>query len=390
MRKWKALGALLLVVGLLLTQKNNILDLKRSTELPPEELLREALMNQQDNIFLLYYQLSEQELYDLFNHVAYNNADLFFVDSEYNYTTIGDTVLSLQPQYKLQGEALAVAQTVYYDALDAILACYDPTWSQTEIALFFHDYLCMYYSYDESLTYYTAYDMLTEGKGVCHSYALLYAKLLEHFGIDCTYVASAEMNHAWNIVTIDGVKYNVDVTFDDPTSDKRGRANHTYFLLSDEALSEDHSFTAAEGYGQCNDTRYDKGAVWENVKTGFIPANDGFYYIQSGMLYYWDGSGEPIYIDTIYATWFTGLGNDSYWKGNHSTLWEHEGRVLYSKPKQILSYTPVSGTFAVEYTYEGEGDIYGFSYIDDVLVLQIGTTPNEPGTLVTVENFQFA
>ena len=380
---WKALLILAIIGGIAFAQRNLITDIKTASELPCEDMLYEAMMDQRDVIFLIGYGLDEQQLYDVWCDVAFTNPDLFFIDDGYQYTMLGSKVLSVTPGYKVRGEALAAAQQIYSDALDEIHRYYDPDWTQLQTALFFHDYLCMYFSYDDSLSRFSAYDLLTEGTGVCQAYALLYDELLSAYGIECDHVISAEMNHAWNVVTIDGVKYNVDVTYDDPTFDKRGRANHDYFLLSDEAISKDHQFTAAEGYGQCTDTRYDSGAVWENVKTGFVPVDGSFYFIKSGMLYRWNG-GEPEYIDTIYATWFTGLGNDSYWKGNHSTLWAYEDMVLYSKPKAILSYTPATGEFYYQYQNHEDEDIYGFSFIDGELVLQLGFSPNEPGRLMTV------
>lgn len=381
MRILKTLFAILLVAAAAFFNRGAITDVIDSTKMPCEEKIYEALMEQQSSICLIGYGLEETELYDIWCDVAYSHADLFFVGDEYRYTMLGSKVLSVTPDYEMEGEALDVALQTYNAEMDALRRLHDPAWTQLETALFYHDYLCMSYGYDESLTRYSAYDMLTEGTGVCQSYTLLYAELLRSFGIECDYVISAEMNHAWNVVTIDGVKYNVDVTYDDPTSDRRGRASHQYFLVSDKALSADHSFTPAEGYGQCTDTRYDSSAVWQDVRTGFVPVEDDFYFIKSGMLYRWDG-GEPQYIDTIFATWFTGMGNDSYWKGNHSTLWFHDGLVLYSKPKSIMSYNPATGDFSYRYLHEGSEDIYGFSYIDGELVLQIGTSPNEPGKLI--------
>lgn len=384
MRFLKALLTIIILGAIAFSQRDAITDIIDSIEMPCDEKIYEALMEQQDTIFLIGYGLEEMELFDIWCDVAYSKADLFFVEDEYSFTMIGDKVLAVSPNYSMTAQELSAARQEYSAALDDLRSLRDPDWNQLETALFYHDYLCMRYSYDESLTLYSAYDMLTQGTGVCQAYALIYAELMNGFGIECTYVISKEMNHAWNVVTIDGVKYNVDVTYDDPTSDRRGRASHQYFLVSDEALSIDHSFTAEEGYGQCTDTRYDSGAVWEDVKSGFVPVGDDFFFIKSGMLYRWDG-GEPEYIDTIFATWFTGLGNSSYWKGNHSTLWFHDGLVLYSKPKSILSYDPATGVFAKQYQYNGNEDIYGFSYIDGELVLQIGYSPNEPGELIVAE-----
>ncbi|MBQ3010981.1 MAG: hypothetical protein IJD81_07285 [Oscillospiraceae bacterium] len=387
MRLVKSLVKLLLVIAAIgafvFWQRDPIGDLIDSTKMPCEEKIYEALMDYRENFYLIGYDLEDQELFEIWCDVAYTEADLFFVADEYHFTMLGDKVLAVQPIYTMTEQELAEARQMYAAALEKLRSFYDPDWNQLETALFYHDYLCMCYGYDESLSRYSAYELLTEGIGVCQSYALLYAELMNGFGIECDYVISSEMNHMWNVVTIDGVKYNVDVTYDDPTSDRRGRASHTYFLRSDAGLT-DHSFTAEEGYGQCTDTRYDEGAVWDGVRSGFVPVDGSFFFIKSGMLYRWDG-GEPQYIDTIFATWFTGLGNDSYWKGNHSTLWFHDGLVLYSKPKQILSYAPATGIFVNRYQYSGSEDIYGFSYIDGELVLQIGTSPNEPGRLIVAE-----
>jgi len=384
----KAFFTIIIIAALAFTQRAAISDIIDSTEMPCDEKLYEALMAQQDSICLIGYGLSEQELFDLWLDVAYTKADLFFIDDEYRFTMLGSKVLTVTPGYTMTPEELTAARQEYDAELEKIRALRDPDWSDLETALFFHDYLCMYYTYDESLTRFSVYEFLTQDTGVCQAYAQLYAHLMNSFGIPCDYVVSQEMNHAWNIITIDGEKYNVDVTYDDPTSDRRGRANHNYFLRSDAAFP-DHSLTVAEGYGQCTDTRFDSGAVWEDVKTGFVPVDDDFYFIKSGMLYHWNG-GEPEYIDTIYATWFTDRGDSSYWKGNHSTLWAHEDMVLYSKPKGILSYTPATGEFYYQYQYSEDEDIYGFSYIDGELVVQLGYSPNDPGRLMTVEEgFRF-
>ena len=45
------------------------------------------------------------------------------------------------------------------------------------------------------------------------------------------------MNHAWNLIKIDGEWYHIDVTWDDPTPDLLGRVNHVFFLISDDAIA---------------------------------------------------------------------------------------------------------------------------------------------------------
>ena len=379
----KIILSLLAVTLLLCTQLSNIRDLIRSTHMDCEELLYEALWDEQRSVALAGYRLTPDELGNHWNHVIYDSAELFYVSDRYEYKALGDWVLCVYPGYVATGEQLESARTVYTDALEEILQNVHPEWTDLQTALYLNDYLCSHFAYDKTLSRYSAYELLTDGTGVCQAYTLAYNALLNACGIDCTYVVSREMNHAWNVVTIRGNLYNVDVTYNDPSPDRLGKVSHSSFLRSDTAFDIDHSFTYAEGYGQCLDTDYDNDAVWENVNTAFVPIGKDFYYIKSGMLYRWDGTFSE-YIDTIYATWFTDRGDQSYWKGNYSALWAHEDKLLYSKPKSIMAYDPADNSFTEFYAHKGSGDIYGFAIHGDTLYLQLSNSPNETGEIIAV------
>lgn len=359
-------------------------DLSDSRRLACDEKIYAALMEEQEHILMVGYDLTPEELSETWNHTVYENADLFFIADRYEYVLIGDRVIYVTPQYAVSGDELEEARSVYDDALSAILATVDPAWSDLETALYLHDYLCMHYAYDESVSRYSAYEMLTDGTGVCQAYTLIYTALLQACGIDCSYVVSRDMNHAWNVVTLDGQKYNVDITYDDPTADRLGRAVHSNFLLSDAALSASHSFTDSEGFGQCTDPTYDN-AIWQTASSGFVPVGEDFYFISKGTIRRWNGGSDSDPVLTIYATWFTDRGDGSYWEGNHSTLWADGDRLLYNTPNRIMALDPDSGSVRTAYTYSGSGSIYGFTYDGAVLTLQVSDSPNEYGELVTAE-----
>lgn len=104
-----------------------------------------------------------------------------------------------------------------------------------------HDWLVRNTVYDEvncrngtlQKISYTAYGALVRKTAVCQGYSLAFERIMEEVGIPCVTVVSDELNHAWNMVQIDGEWYHVDVTRDDPVPDMKDYVNYEYFLLSD-------------------------------------------------------------------------------------------------------------------------------------------------------------
>lgn len=86
-----------------------------------------------------------------------------------------------------------------------------------------HDYLVRHMRYDDR--YYSPYHAFTKGRGICMSYALAYQRLMQEMNIPCIYIKGK--NHAWNMVKINSVWYNVDVTWDD------AKGGYRYFLKAD-------------------------------------------------------------------------------------------------------------------------------------------------------------
>ena len=93
----------------------------------------------------------------------------------------------------------------------------------------------------------SAYGLLYEGKAICGGYADTMALFLDKMGI--TNMKIATYDHVWNAVLLDGVWYQLDLTWDDPVSDSgENILTHTFFLLTSEQL-------ASQNTGQHN---YDK------------------------------------------------------------------------------------------------------------------------------------
>ncbi|CAI6035350.1 transglutaminase domain-containing protein [Cohnella sp. JJ-181] len=113
-----------------------------------------------------------------------------------------------------------------------------------------HDWVLLHVAYDRSLVRHSAYDALKNGLTVCQGYASLTYRLLTDAGIPARIVEGTVSTgaHAWNLVKLDGVWYQLDTTFDDPVPDVKGRTTYGYYLVTDAALKKDHVWKS--GYPQ--------------------------------------------------------------------------------------------------------------------------------------------
>lgn len=110
--------------------------------------------------------------------------------------------------------------------------------------------------------------VLETGLAVCQGYAETFARIMSYYGIPCMITTSLLMNHAWNVVQIDGHWYHVDVTWNDPLSrDANGGVTNTntkvwtsYLLLSDSEISDHYLYDFS-----CNTSSHDN--VNKNSRT---------------------------------------------------------------------------------------------------------------------------
>lgn len=104
-------------------------------------------------------------------------------------------------------------------------------------ALNLHDWLTHHAYYDLTYHYYGAEGVLFYGYGVCDSYSKAYQFLLDAAGIPNERVSNNL--HSWNIVTLNGDSYHIDVTWDDPSGQSKavsGEEGHEYFCINDDLI----------------------------------------------------------------------------------------------------------------------------------------------------------
>ena len=117
-----------------------------------------------------------------------------------------------------------------------------------------HDYIVLKtaYNYGDSNYKVNGYPvnspigLLNQGAGICQGYALLFYTMAKKAGLNVLYVSADVHNsnegHAWNMVSVDGKFYHIDVTWDDPIPNREGRVLYDYYLKGDEFMSKTHKW----------------------------------------------------------------------------------------------------------------------------------------------------
>ncbi len=96
---------------------------------------------------------------------------------------------------------------------------------------------------DETYKSNTAYGVLIEGYGICSGYSDAMKIFLDKFNIVNYKINNEE--HIWNLVQLNGKWYHLDLTWDDPISDKNVTRD-SYFLIDNNTLKilddKEHNF----------------------------------------------------------------------------------------------------------------------------------------------------
>ncbi len=199
----------------------------------------------------------------MFNCVLYDNPEIFWVDSSYSFSKshIG---YFIEPDYRFTADEIKTKSTELKSAVDAILSRSGSDISDYGKEKFFHDYICENTVYDFS-TYEkfgdTAYSVFIDGKAICEGYSRAFKMLLDASGIYNYLVIGKTKNedgkmegHMWNVVSVDGELYHIDVTWDD-SDGELGEKTNLYFNLTDADIRKDH-YDIVPYENNCNSIKY--------------------------------------------------------------------------------------------------------------------------------------
>lgn len=212
------------------------------------DALASAMLAGKEYVDVSAYDLTVPQLKTLFNIVIPSDYPQAMETDTYTYAMnrVTERVMYVRFTYDGTQEEILAHGRMVDEIVNALVARIDMTMSDLQKVKLVHDYLVQTVAYDEealneetsSRISFSPYGALVEGKAVCQGYALAFQLFMNRLNINSIFVSSEAMNHAWNMVQIDGEWYHVDATWDDPVPDVPGRIYYNAFMVSDARIRD--------------------------------------------------------------------------------------------------------------------------------------------------------
>ena len=182
-------------------------------------------------------KIDPETLKKLFVAVYYQEEDIFWLTSMF-YRPSSDTD-TLKLTYRFSKDETEQMKSAIKAVTDSIFAGFDENTSDYEKLKAFHDHLVLNCTFSKDTDYVnTVYGCLCDGYAQCEGYAFSFDYLCRLADIDCFTVTGTNPQgdvHAWNIVKLEDMWYQVDCTWDDPILDPVDEefVRYFYFLVTD-------------------------------------------------------------------------------------------------------------------------------------------------------------
>lgn len=167
--------------------------------------------------------ITQENIQNIFEAVLYEQPQLFWVDHTYTFTYL-DTgeIVDITVQFNETSTYIDEAKAAFDAQVKSIVQNASMYSTTLDKERYVHDALrdLVTYNVNASVNQ-SAYSALVNHETVCAGYAKAFQVIMQALDIPCYYVTgtSEGEDHAWDIVYIDGVYRNVDVTWDDTSYD---------------------------------------------------------------------------------------------------------------------------------------------------------------------------
>ncbi|MGN1102718.1 MAG: transglutaminase domain-containing protein, partial [Huintestinicola sp.] len=215
------------------------------SQLSPKEkeyydIIRDAAMNFEDKA-VFPEALDPELLRKLYISVYYQEERIFWLSSMfYRPASESDTLMLT---YRFTETECAELQAEIDAETAEIFSSFNDDTSDYEKLKRFHDQLVLNCTFSMDTDYVnTIYGALCDGYAQCEGYAFAFDYLCSLADIDCFTLSGTNSEgalHAWNVVKLEDMWYNVDCTWDDPILSPVDEdfVRYYYFLASDSDIS---------------------------------------------------------------------------------------------------------------------------------------------------------
>lgn len=307
----------------------------------------------------------------LYTDVINDFDQFFYVATSFGYSQYFGKITEVRPCYVVSKSNLPAAKATFEAGMQKAKSLVDDTMNDVQKAVVLHDYIINHslYADDELDIAHSAWGFFYNGHIVCAGLALVYSYMLRAVGVECDYIFSNQMHHAWNAVKIDGTWYYADLTYDGQTLDNSnpepdGMVMHRWFLKSEDyfygekglAHQENMSFdypNDGTNNRRPNGNKFDN-YFWDNIGTNILAINGYFYYLEPNYnagyskIVRRDKNGNQSYLTS--GSFYSSQGSISMAGGGYvvtnnymyGLLTYHEGKLIISTNNAIQAM-PISG-----------------------------------------------
>ncbi len=336
-----------------------------------------GISNFDESIDVSAFNATNDEISSVMDYIRYEYPELVQYKGGYRYSYNSKIVLSVTPNYlftKAEKDSYIIPLN---EAIDKVVAEAEEYSDDFQKLLFVHDYLATNCEYAQEVLVegsevspfvYTAYGCLVNKHSVCQGYSFAYKAILKRLSIPCGFASSEIMNHIWNIVTVGGKSYHIDVTYDDPISDLIGRVMHENFLCTDKEITATGHNNWVTDF-DVSDVTY-SGRFWDEIDSKIIISGDDMVYaaydktknksmLEKRSYKTQKVSTIPSALDS--ARWKV-LNSNSYYTDNYSRLELVGNDIYYSLPNGVNAIGIDGSNDRNVYTLTdtSNGYLYGF------------------------------
>lgn len=205
--------------------------------------------------FIPVVNITSEELQTVMEAIYNDHPELFWINTSYTYKYIDNhIVVQVTLDYNDTKENITDAKKKFDAVTNKIIMSAKKYNTDYEKELYVHDELLKLIKYNGSASFnQSAYSALVNGETVCAGYARAFQYIMIELGIPTYYVTGySNQDHAWNIIKLDGEYYNVDLTWNDTSSD-----HHQFFNLTDKEFSNTHKRKSlSTKLPDCNGSKY--------------------------------------------------------------------------------------------------------------------------------------